>query len=61
MLSRRGYPPSVLRRRAGAAALDYVLVLGILFPMAAFIFWAAPHIMNLVYEMTSVLVSWPFL
>jgi hypothetical protein len=47
-------------RRRGAATIDYVLVMGIILPLAAFLIWAAPRIMNLVYEMTSVLVSSPF-
>jgi pilus assembly protein CpaF len=47
--------------RRGAATLDYVLVLGIVLPLIAFVLRVAPRIMNLVYEMTSVLVSWPFL
>jgi hypothetical protein len=38
-----------------------VLVLGVILPLAAFMLWAAPRVMNLVYEMTSVLVSWPFM
>jgi hypothetical protein len=49
------------RPRRGAASLDYVLILGIILPMAAFALWAGPRIMNLVYEMTSVLVTWPFM
>ena len=48
-------------RRRGASSLDFVLILGIIMPLAAFMMWVAPRIMNLVYEMTSVLVSWPFL
>jgi len=52
--------PQVKRRR-GAATLDYVLVLGVILPLAAFMLWAAPRVMNLVYAMTSVLVSWPFM
>jgi hypothetical protein len=47
--------------RAGVATLDYVLVLGVVLPLAAFMFWAAPRMMNLVYEMTCVLISWPFM
>jgi hypothetical protein len=47
--------------RNGLATLDYVLVLGVILPLAAFMFWVAPRIMNLVYEMTCVLVSWPFM
>jgi hypothetical protein len=49
------------RRRAGAATLDYVLVLAVVLPLIAFVLRVAPRIMNLVYEMTSVLVSWPFM
>lgn len=48
------------RRRRGASSLDYVLTLGVILPLAAFILRVAPRIMNLVYEMTTVLVSWPF-
>lgn len=49
------------RARRGAATLDYVLLLAIMLPAAAFVLWASPRIMNLVYEMTCVLVSWPFM
>jgi hypothetical protein len=48
-------------RRAGAAALDYVLVLGVILPMAAFVLAVAPRIMGLVYEMVRMLVAWPFM
>lgn len=47
--------------RRGAASLDFVLAVGVILPMVAFVLWAAPRVMNLVYEMTCVLVSWPFL
>lgn len=47
--------------RAGAAALDYVLVLGVILPLVAFVMWAGPRIIRLAYEMISVLVSWPFM
>ena len=46
--------------RRGAAALDYILVLLVVMPLILFILRIAPRIMNLVYEMTSVLISWPF-
>lgn len=49
------------RRRAGAAALDYVLVLGVILPLVVFVMWAGPRIIRLAYEMISVLVSWPFM
>ena len=49
------------RRRAGAAAVDYVLVLGVILPLATFILWIGPRIIRLAYEMVCVLVSWPFM
>ena len=49
------------KKRAGSASLDYVLILGVILPMAAFVMWIGPKIMGLVYEMTSILVSWPFM
>lgn len=54
-------PAARKRRRNGAASLDFVLATAVILPMVAFVLWAAPRIMNLVYEMTCVLVSWPFL
>lgn len=47
--------------RAGAASLDYVLLLGVILPLVAFISMIAPRIIRLAYEMVSVLVSWPFM
>ena len=52
-------PPKQARR--GVATLDYMLVIAVVLPLAAFLMWAGPRMMNLVYEMTAVLVSWPFL
>lgn len=49
------------RQRCGAATLDYVLVMAVVLPMLAFVLRIAPRLMNLVYEMTSVLISWPFM
>jgi hypothetical protein len=48
-------------RRRGVAALDYILVLCVVFPLATFVFWAGPRIIRLAYEMVCVLVSWPFM
>ena len=48
-------------RRQGVATLDYVLLICVVLPLAGFVMWAGPRIMNLVYEMTCVLISWPFL
>ncbi|MGA2034760.1 MAG: hypothetical protein ABSG68_21130 [Thermoguttaceae bacterium] len=47
--------------RTGAASLDYVLVLGIVLPMAAFILRIGPRIMRAVYEMVCLLITWPFM
>jgi len=46
--------------RRGSATLDYVLVICIVLPLASFVFWAAPRILNRVFEMSSALISWPF-
>ena len=50
-----------LEPRAGVASLDYVLVLGVILPLAAFLLLTGPKIMRLAYEMVCVLVSWPFM
>jgi hypothetical protein len=47
-------------RRAGVAALDYALTLGVILPMVVFMMWAGPRIMRLAYEMVCVLIAWPF-
>ena len=52
-------PPK--RARRGVATLDYMLVIAVVLPLAAFLMWAGPRMMNLVYETTAVLISWPFL
>ncbi|MBN1909445.1 MAG: hypothetical protein JW818_06890 [Pirellulales bacterium] len=49
------------RRRRGLAMLDYVLILGVVLPLVAFILWAGPRLIRLVYEMTCVMLSWPFM
>jgi hypothetical protein len=55
-------------RRAGVAALDYVLVLAVVLPMVALIIVMCtggrsghPGILQLTYEMVCALVSWPFM
>ncbi|MBW3540089.1 MAG: hypothetical protein KY476_07460 [Planctomycetes bacterium] len=48
-------------RRRGAATLDYVLVLGIVFPLAAFVVPTGMRIIRAAYDMIAVFVSWPFL
>ena len=48
-------------RRKGLASLDYVLIIGILLPLLAFIMSIGPQITQLVFEMVCVLVAWPFM
>ncbi len=60
----RKHVPFAERRatlRAGLASLDYVLILGVVFPLLTFILWIAPRIIRLAYEMVCVLISWPFM
>ncbi len=47
--------------RRGIGSVDYVLILGVMLPAAAFALWAGPRIIRLVYEMACVLVGWPFM
>ena len=49
------------RRRRGVASIDYVLVLGVILPLMAFIMMIGPRTIRLAYEMVCVLVSWPFI
>jgi len=60
-MKRRAMQRRRLRRRAGLASLDYIMILGIVLPLAAFLFNVGPKIMRLAYEMTCVLISWPFM
>jgi hypothetical protein len=55
--------PSTSRNNArrGAAALDYVLVLGVVLPLVAFIMGVAPRMIERVYEMVCLLISWPWM
>jgi hypothetical protein len=49
-----------VRRPSGVATLDYVLLMGIVLPLAGFVLWAAPRMMNRVYEFTTALTGLPF-
>jgi len=49
------------RPRAGAAAVDVVLILGVILPLAGLMIGLGAHIMRVVHEMICVLVSWPFI
>jgi len=47
-------------RRCGAASLDYVLVLGVVFLLGGLSLVLSSKIMVLAYDMICALVSWPF-
>lgn len=47
--------------RRGSATLDYVLLLGATAPLAGLAYYKSAQIIKSVYEMTCVLVSWPFM
>ena len=49
------------RNRRGAAALDYVLILAAMLPIVLFIVMKGKRIMQLVWEMLCVMVSWPLM
>ena len=59
--ARRPIRPHSDDRRSGFSTLDYVLALGIVLPMLAVILPQGRRAMQLVYEMTTTLVAWPFL
>jgi len=50
-----------MKRRAGVASLDYVLILCIVLPLAAVTMGIVPRLINLASEWMQVLVAWPFL
>lgn len=49
------------RARRGAATLDYVLVIAALLPIVLFVTVKGKRVMQLVWEMLCVLVSWPMM
>jgi hypothetical protein len=49
------------RRRRGSATIDYFLVVGVLLPLATLVFWFGPRAIHSVYDMSTVIVAWPFM
>lgn len=47
--------------RRGVSTLDYILVLGVILPLATIVVPTGMRIIRAVYDMTAVMVSWPFL
>ncbi len=60
-LPRRSCRRQQLIQRRGVATLDYVLLLGIVLPLLAIVIPQGRRMMQLVFEMTCTLVSWPFM
>jgi hypothetical protein len=48
-------------RRRGFSTLDYVLAVGIVLPLLVVIWPMGRRAMQLVFEMTTTLVAWPFM
>ena len=61
MLSKRLARANAGESRRGAASLDYVLTLSVLFVMSAFVVMSSRTIMKLVYELTCFFLAWPFM
>lgn len=47
--------------RKGAATIDYFLLLAVIIPLAAFMTFAVPRIIRLVYELLITMVDMPFM
>lgn len=62
MQVRRPNPATATRHdRAGAATVDYILILCVVFPLAAFVIPAGKRIIELSYEMMCTMFAWPFM
>jgi hypothetical protein len=46
--------------RRGSATIDYFLLMAVVLPLAAFMMQIAPRMMRSVYDLLTVVVSWPF-
>jgi len=51
----------VCSNRRGAAAMDYMLILAAMLPIVLFIVTKGKRVMQLVWEMLCVQVSWPLM
>jgi hypothetical protein len=47
--------------RAGAATLDYVLILGAILPLAGLTLYQSGRVIRAVYQFTCALICWPFM
>lgn len=48
-------------QRLGAATLDYLLLLCVIFPLVAFVVPTGKKIIQFAYEMACMLIAWPFM
>ena len=48
------------KHRRGAATIDYFLLMAVVLPLAVFMMRIAPRMMRSVYDLLTVVVSWPF-
>lgn len=60
-MQKRALPPRLSSRRRGSSPLDYVLILAAMLPIVLFIVVKGKRTMQLVWEMSCVLVSWPLM
>ncbi len=49
------------RKRRGSATIDYFLVVGVVLPLAAIVWWFGPRAIQAVYDMSTVVIAWPFM
>ncbi|MGI9494632.1 MAG: hypothetical protein ACR2NK_01135 [Mariniblastus sp.] len=60
-LCKRTFKGKRICKRNAVASLDLVLVLGIILPLAAFLFYLLPRMIKLVYEMTITIMGSPLM
>ncbi|MFO1093529.1 MAG: hypothetical protein U0992_09485 [Planctomycetaceae bacterium] len=61
MQQRRNRDPRHRASRRGAAAADYMLVLGVVVPLLFIVLPAGRRAMQLVFELACALIAWPFM
>lgn len=49
------------RNRSGVSSLDYILVIGVILPLATIVIPTGMRMIRLVYDMMTVQIAWPFL
>ena len=49
------------QKRRGSATIDYFLLAGVVLPLAAIFWWFGPRAIHAVYDMSTVVIAWPFM